>query len=300
MKPSQIQAAIRRAEMSSISLPSAPVWAGVAERRLSQSLFQGPPTQSKLLAAKPFKIVFMNTSALLKPSHRITSKGFTLVELLVVITIIVVLAALTTVTVTKIRSAARGATCTSNLRQVGLAMLSYANDKSGQLPPLEDRTAPGDGLKSIWTIILADEGYLPWVTNRAGKKSCAAGVWACPDCTDPRGTGVVEPAFNGFGGAEGKVMKVMKSSVPGSGSLRLTQIPNPERTWLVGDTADSATNLKTGWYAIKDDPRSWKQGGHVPAPRHGSKVNVCMVDGHVESLTLKELTAPDKNYSMFR
>ena len=93
-------------------------------------------------------------------------------------------------------------------------------------------------------------------------------------------------------------MQVMKNTVPGSGSFRLTQLPNPERTWLVGDANNDVANLKSSWYAIWSNPASWTKRG--PAPRHGGKVNVYMVDGHVESLTLKELGSPDKNYTMFK
>jgi prepilin-type N-terminal cleavage/methylation domain-containing protein/prepilin-type processing-associated H-X9-DG protein len=230
---------------------------------------------------------------------RIKPKGFTLTEVLVVITIIVVLAALSTLGFVKIRSAARGATCTSNLRQIGAAMISYASDKNGQLPPLEDRTGSGDGLKGIWTQILADGDYLPRVQNSIGKHGCGAGVWACPDCTDVRGTGKVETNFNGYGAAEGTVLQVKKGTQPNSGSFRLAQIPKPERTWLVGDAANNSKNLKTGWYAIWANPQMWT-GGHAPAARHAGKINVCMVDGHVESLTNKELQAPGKDYTMFK
>lgn len=220
-----------------------------------------------------------------------SAKGITLVEILVVITIIVVLAALSTVGVTKVRSAARAATCTSNIRQIGAAIISYATDNNGQLPALEDRTKPGDGLKAIWPRLVADAGYLEPVINSKGKLSCGAGVWACPDCT------VVQTNYQGYGGAEGTVMKVMKGTQPGSGSLRLSQIPDPERTWLIGDTANQANDLKSGWYAVWGNPSKWSNA-HAPAPRHGGKVNVCMVDGHVESLSLKELRATDKNYMM--
>lgn len=132
-------------------------------------------------------------------TKRITPQGFTLVAT----TIIVVLAALSTLGVSKVRPSARGANCTSTLRQIGAAMLAYATYKNGQLPPLEDRTGSGNGLTGIWTNI---------ITN------------------------------GGNGVAEGTVMQVMKSSVPGSGSLRLTQIPTPERTWLVGDVESLTLN----------------------------------------------------------
>jgi prepilin-type processing-associated H-X9-DG protein/prepilin-type N-terminal cleavage/methylation domain-containing protein len=243
---------------------------------------------------KPIHRIFlMNLPTFPASRHPLRPRGISLVELLVVITIIVVLAALSTIGISRVRSSARGATCTSNLRQIGTAMLGYATDNNGQLPPLEDRTKPGDGLNGIWPQIIADGGYLPRVTNSAGKLSCNAGVWACPDCT------VVQLNYQGYGGAEGTVMKVMKSSVPGSGSVRLTAISKPARTWLVGDTANNAKDLKTGWYAIWANSKQWTNS-HAPAPRHGGKVNVCMADGHVESLTMKELQAPEKDYTMFK
>lgn len=215
--------------------------------------------------------------------HRVTPTGFTLVEVLVVITIIVALAVLTTLGVSRVRSAARGATCTSNLRQIGTAMIAYTTENNGELPPLEDRTGNGDALKGIWPQILADGGFLNRATNSKGKLSCGAGVWACPDCT------VVQTNYQGYGGAEGTIMKVKKESSPTSRSLRLAEIPRPERTWLIGDAVTTPTDLKSGWYAIWGDSSKW--GGKSPGARHGGKVNVCMVDGHVERLTLKEILA---------
>lgn len=248
----------------------------------------------------------MNISIQLNKRHQVTSKGFTLVELLVVITIIAVLALLSTVGVSRMRSAARGATCSSNLRQISAAILSYASDNNGLLPPLEIRDE-NNKQSGVWTSSLSNDGYLPQVINKQGKLSRGDGVWACPDCTDPRGTGQPEIAFNGYGVVENTLFQ--KSNLVSFvnaregrgdtyGSLRLSQIPYPERTWLVGDAASLASNLKTGWYAIRAIPSNW--GANTPAARHSKKVNVCMVDGHMESLTVNQLKAPDKNYTMYK
>jgi prepilin-type N-terminal cleavage/methylation domain-containing protein len=62
-------------------------------------------------------------------------RGFTLIELLVVIAIIAILAAILFPVFARAREKARQASCTSNLKQQGIAILMYAQDYDERIPP---------------------------------------------------------------------------------------------------------------------------------------------------------------------
>jgi len=61
-------------------------------------------------------------------------RGFTLIELLVVIAIIAILAAILFPVFAQARESARKASCTSNMKQVGMAVIMYVGDYDETLP----------------------------------------------------------------------------------------------------------------------------------------------------------------------
>lgn len=62
-------------------------------------------------------------------------QGFTLIELLVVIAIIAILAAILFPVFTRARESAKRTACLSNLKQLGVAMMMYAQDNNDHYPP---------------------------------------------------------------------------------------------------------------------------------------------------------------------
>lgn len=67
-------------------------------------------------------------------------QGFTLLELLVVMAIIAVLAALLLPGMTRAREAGRATACLSNLRQLGIALQLYVQDNQNHLPCMRDKS----------------------------------------------------------------------------------------------------------------------------------------------------------------
>ncbi len=81
------------------------------------------------------------------------SRGFTLVELLIVIAIVALLAALILPGLSRAREYAYFTSCKSRLRQVGIGLLVFASDNRGTLPEAEWRCSDWGPIGEEWRRI---------------------------------------------------------------------------------------------------------------------------------------------------
>ncbi|MBC8136489.1 MAG: DUF1559 domain-containing protein [Fibrella sp.] len=140
------------------------------------------------------------------PKTATSRAAFTLIELLVVIAIIAILAAILFPVFAQTRDKARQTACQSNLKQLGIAFIQYAQDYDGQFPNPGGRTIPaGLGLansspQNAWVAWNREPAVTgPWVQNggiwpyvKQRSPNNASNVYACPNGQEYVGTATAQ------------------------------------------------------------------------------------------------------------
>lgn len=215
-------------------------------------------------------------------SSRTQKRGFTLIELLVVVAIIALLAAILFPVFARARGKARQASCQSNLKQIGLAMMQYTQDYDEKIMPYcysvgADTMYWASYFQASPAAHFPERSLIqPYMKNTQ--------IQDCPDAPQPTGTPSVNTPPIGYGYNN----FYLNDLLPGfnwSGKS-IAAITQPAETLMM---ADGASRNSAGWgrpgYAM---PPSYAGGSGVRAPRihgrHFGMANVLWMDGHVKAM----------------
>lgn len=203
--------------------------------------------------------------------HRSRSTGFTLIELLVVIAIIAILAAILFPVFAQAREKARAISCASNLKNLGTAVLMYAQDYDERLPLSAAPIATPPYFLN-WHDIID-----PYVKNKQ--------IWLCPSSSIPAKDANGKPSSHfGYNAYYLNGIRLDFSNVATAGGVSLGAIPEPADTVLLTDARASKANSycgPDGKYLLppsQADADCWGR----PDARHTEGVNVQWIDSHVK------------------
>lgn len=199
-------------------------------------------------------------------------RHFSLIELLVVISIIAILAALLLPALNTAKRRAQVSFCANNEKQVGIAFHMYATDYAGWIP---------ECINSYWNTdpnkILA---YLP--AYHSSSTSYYSDLLSCPSdklYSPPQVVGTARERTS-----YGMPYRLYFNSYP-----RYSFIPKITKTGLRGLLSESWHGTELGTWAAY---LVYTASGYCPAGvntnRHSGKGNLLFVDGHVEEINSRE------------
>lgn len=217
-----------------------------------------PPEQAMLESFR--------TASILK-NHSSTTQGFSLVELLVAIALIVALAGVLVPLGKGMLVRSQSVNCSQNLRQIGVATMTYAGDNQMTLPVTTHQRKKGG---KSWRLTLQ-----PYTASSLTFKCHEDGDLA-RDFTY---------VINDF-------LTPNPSGAPDMNYSVLAKIERPEATFLFAEAATSFSNDHFHFtdYAGSKIPAAVFEH-QVAAGVHGGKANYLFADGHVETLSREEIRA---------
>lgn len=238
------------------------------------------------------------------------SRAFTLIELLTVVSIIAILAALIFPLIGQLRRSAQGAVCLGNLRQISVAVANYTSENRGYIPPVmtDMRDEDGKVVYTRWWVEL--KPYLKfkslvWEANWRSNPLPTGDekVYLCPANPRKGNRGGAWVNYTGVVDASGTTyLPTVKETRRHFASFRspLSQLPyimdgyagdlysiiHPDAVDLFATiaSAQSKVNLQS------------PQDG-VFKPVHGNNINILYLDGHVATSDIRAFAKETFDYS---